>query len=704
MHAMHAPLLSLCYRWKQVIQSNQRHHVFSSASSHSTSSPYIGAVAKMDSGSEIDSFSSLGNTSAENKKHDSRGRPKRMLKKLLSHVMSKTTKSNQTNTASCIYEEIHVGLPSQSGQSLEACFPPAYANSVSSVQPYNVHSQEQQELIYNTSQHSKSSGGSNSGLSGISNQELGVVPEMPRYSTTTTESFDSSHEAPIIRRLYSNSSSRSHRSFDGCIISLNPKLKLLNKRSKSLDLTTIDTSSGLQTEMPRVGESLVVGSPILAQNLDKETASRNTSGGLDLVHNFSMSADNIPILCLNDCPSINKPRKEVTLQHTTPVEYNNSVLSYSEIEQLAHCLVDHETDSAFGGSISCSSASSRNFSCRSEFSEGYYSSNDIEPSALSSTELSGNASSSSSSFSQHSRAVQNKQKHFRTKSYLPSHSHPGYGIPRNFRPALISSYAAATAPTVLKLNGDLFSNSQSPQTQRVPNHYRESNQMDYPISKDTIKIVMQHLMHDDNCHNPNCPCHRIKITYKAMSTHARPDLNIQHRQSVRLDLTSIDENSESPPMSPTVGGRSFVQTPLVKSICKLKDVRYEKRKSSSLTLTPPQCALYSLDDGHHNSLSPDNLPKLCLNDCPITVTDAKDEVAQCTMKPVSIPESSSITMSSCDQQGDDIACSKTINNSKKLKINDHTMLGMSSFSSILPLYETITIINGDGSKSQITKC
>lgn len=91
----------------------------------------------------------------------------------------------------------------------------------------------------------------------------------------------------------------------------------------------------------------------------------------------------------------------------------------------------------------------------------------------------------------------------------------------------------------------------------------------------------------------------------------KPNLKIQVQQSECLDLTSIDENTESLSIATQVDEG---ETPTMTS--KLKNKVDSKSWKSTSCVTPSQCASHTQDDGYHdNSLSQDNLPSLYVNDC-----------------------------------------------------------------------------------------
>ena len=144
----------------------------------------------------------------------------------------------------------------------------------------------------------------------------------------------SSQDAPTLHPHF-------HPSMKPRARSTNIRHKLTRKRSKSLDLTPVPEVS--PTKAPKVGGSLVAGTPVcgappsiedaiaqeerlspvkgetmtLGQNtFSAASAQRYSPSMLDCVDpNLnrlnSLSADDLPTLCLNDCPLANTPKEDI---------------------------------------------------------------------------------------------------------------------------------------------------------------------------------------------------------------------------------------------------------------------------------------------------------------------------------------------------------------------------------------------------------
>ncbi len=121
-----------------------------------------------------------------------------------------------------------------------------------------------------------------------------------------------------------------HRGTKSRVRSHNPKPSLERRRSKSVDLSPLGECSESPTKTPTVGGSLIAGTPVYAprtledaiteQGVSKigankfifhQRTSRSSEYHPDCCDQGSMSADDLPTLCLNDCPLANtsKPNK-----------------------------------------------------------------------------------------------------------------------------------------------------------------------------------------------------------------------------------------------------------------------------------------------------------------------------------------------------------------------------------------------------------
>ena len=193
------------------------------------------------------------------------------------------------------------------------------------------------------------------------------------------------------------------------------------------------------------------------------------------------------------------------------------------------------------------------------------------------------------------------------------------------------------------------------------------------ITDTTVKLVMDSLMHNRNCRIPDCPCYTVRKRYSHLfkepeplatqsssgsdsdtTTERRmrlrlplasddvagenhphyhitkdtrpkrvyPKVKVQRRRSKSVDLTPVQECSETPLKTPRVGGTLLAETPVI-GYRTLADA--VNRTSSPCNPIDPNF----LNDGpctllQQRSISADNLPTLCLNDCPFTPSPMKE--------------------------------------------------------------------------------
>ena len=192
------------------------------------------------------------------------------------------------------------------------------------------------------------------------------------------------------------------------------------------------------------------------------------------------------------------------------------------------------------------------------------------------------------------------------------------------------------------------------------------------VTEIVVKQVMDSLMHNRNCRIPNCPCYTVRKRYSHMfkapepvatqsSSGSESDATIERRMKLRLplasddatglnhphyhitkdtrpkrvhpkvklekrrsksvDLTPVIECSETPLKTPRVGGTLLAETPVVGNPTRtLADAA--NRTSSPCYQFDPNCHTDTLQP--QRSISADNLPTLCLNDCPFTPSPMKE--------------------------------------------------------------------------------
>lgn len=230
-------------------------------------------------------------------------------------------------------------------------------------------------------------------------------------------------------------------------------------------------------------------------------------------------------------------------------------------------------------------------------------------------------------------------------------------------------------------------------------------------------------MHNRNCRIPNCPCSAIRNRYSQLFTQkeisdpstqsdtmtdrrmklrlplasdgydaddeckshphfhltkrtrpkrVHPKVTTRRRRSKSVDLTPVIEAHETPIRTPMVGGTLLAETPV---ICNYT---------------------YTLAD--EISISADNLPTLCLNDCPFTPTPMIENRLLKSTLPVVHSQSK-------------LAREKTVlTDVEKLntsQIESHSNLDRSSSHrnrSTSPAYSTVVTHSDDGSLVYTTEC
>ena len=147
--------------------------------------------------------------------------------------------------------------------------------------------------------------------------------------------------------------------------------KLTRKRSKSLDLTPVPEVS--PTKAPKVGGCLVAGTPVcgapptiedaiaeeerlspvkgtLGQNIFSAAPAHRYSPSMpdcldsNLDRLTSLSADNLPTLCLNDCPLVNTPKEEIKALSQAPVSHTSSAAGKPALSTINERNKEADTD------------------------------------------------------------------------------------------------------------------------------------------------------------------------------------------------------------------------------------------------------------------------------------------------------------------------------------------------------------------------
>ncbi len=219
------------------------------------------------------------------------------------------------------------------------------------------------------------------------------LPLSPKNMSEVKEFLpQASRDDPMLHPHY-------HRGKKTRVRSSNPRPPLERRRSKSVDLSPLGECSESSTKTPKVGGSLIAGTPVCGTHTLEDAirmSDQNTfkfSGGknmqlssfqpapfskdsqADCYDQGSMSADDLPTLCLNDCPFVSTPREETKHLKPPPVkrlssgkpvlspigekskevdtdESDTSSRSDSPPELTKTCSSDHDADSARGGSVS----------------------------------------------------------------------------------------------------------------------------------------------------------------------------------------------------------------------------------------------------------------------------------------------------------------------------------------------------------------
>ncbi len=230
-------------------------------------------------------------------------------------------------------------------------------------------------------QHSSSSESSDTVFDKRKNLYLPLSPK--------NTSKQASRDDPMLHPHY-------HRGKRARARSSNPRSPLERRRSKSVDLSPLGECSESPTKTPKVGGSLIAGTPVcgahtLEDTIRKSDQSTFKFGGgekmpyqhapcsnnsqADCYDQGSMSADDLPTLCLNDCPFVSTPKEETKHLKPPPVkrvssgkpvlspigeknkevdtdESDTSSRSDSPPDLTKTCSSDHDADSARGGSVS----------------------------------------------------------------------------------------------------------------------------------------------------------------------------------------------------------------------------------------------------------------------------------------------------------------------------------------------------------------
>ena len=156
------------------------------------------------------------------------------------------------------------------------------------------------------------------------------------------------------------------------------------------------------------------------------------------------------------------------------------------------------------------------------------------------------------------------------------------------------------------------------------------------------------------------------ITKNTRPKRIYPKVKVQIRRSNSLELTPVVEGSESPFQTPRVGGTLLAETPIIDYRTRTPAYVVNRIFSPSDQIDPnwpSTCTLL-----HQRSISADNLPTLCLNDCPFTPSPIKETEDKFSVKRVHFvavgkPELSTIGEKKNDSDSDD---SNTLSRSNSL--------------------------------------
>ena len=264
-------------------------------------------------------------------------------------------------------------------------------------------------------------------------------------------------------------------------------------------------------------------------------------------------------------------------------------------------------------------------------------------------------------------------------------------------------------------------------------------------SEEIVKMVMDSLMHNRNCRIPNCPCYTVRkryshffapkqntepltgtqsdpmtdrrlklhlpltsdaydaddeymlhphyhLSHQTRPKRVHPKVKAQRRRSKSLDLTPVLEVPDSPTKTPVVGGTLLAETPVITNYtCTLGDgIPSHYDPNGEDCHIDGSCRLL-----RDISISADNLPTLCLNDCPFTPSPMRENRALKVRPPVNTHSHSKLAgekslLSAVEESN--TSQIQTLSNSDR------------SYRSASPAYSTMVTLSDDGSVLLTTEC